>query len=52
MKILIADDDLTSRLLLLTLLKNYGQIHIAMNGRKAVEAVRLAIEAGKPSRKS
>ncbi len=48
MKTLIAEDDFTSRLLLLTLLKNYGEIDIAMNGKEAVEAVRLAIEAGKP----
>lgn len=48
MKILIAEDDFTSRLLLLTLLKNYGQIDIAMHGKEAVEAVRLAIEGGKP----
>jgi two-component system chemotaxis response regulator CheY len=48
MKTLIAEDDFTSRLLLLTLLKNYGPIDIAVNGREAVDAVRVALEAGKP----
>ena len=48
MKTLIAEDDFTSRLLLITLLKSYGQIDIAMNGKEAVEAVRLAIDADKP----
>ena len=48
MKILIAEDDFTSRLLLLTLLKNYGPLDIAVNGKEAVEAARVALEAGKP----
>ena len=48
MKMLIAEDDFTSRLLLLTLLKNYGPLDIAVNGQEAVEAVRIALEAGQP----
>jgi two-component system chemotaxis response regulator CheY len=46
MKTLIVEDDFTSRLLLQELLKSYGPSHIAVNGKEAVEAVRLALEAG------
>jgi two-component system chemotaxis response regulator CheY len=48
MKTLIVEDDFTSRLLLQELLKSYGPSHVAVNGREAVEAVRLALEAGEP----
>ena len=48
MKILIVEDDFTSRLLLQELLKSYGTSHIAVNGKEAVDAVRLALEAGEP----
>jgi two-component system chemotaxis response regulator CheY len=44
MKILIVEDDFTSRLLLQEILKLYGTTHIAVNGREAVEAVREALE--------
>ena len=44
MMTLIVEDDFTSRLLLQQLLKNYGPCHIAVNGKEAVEAVRLALE--------
>ena len=47
MKTLIADDDLTSRLLLEGYLKVHTEIQIVVNGKEAVEAVRLAMEAGK-----
>ncbi len=46
MKTLISEDDFISRVLLQEILKTYGPIHIAVNGREAVEAVRLALEAG------
>jgi two-component system, chemotaxis family, chemotaxis protein CheY len=46
MKILIAEDDFTSRLLLQEILKYYGTSHVAVNGKEAVEAVRIAIETG------
>ena len=46
MKTLIVEDDFTSRLLLQGLLKSYGPSHIAVNGKEAVEAVRLALVAG------
>ena len=48
MKTLIVEDDFTSRLLLQDLLKSYGPSHIAVNGKEAVEAVRQAMEDGKP----
>ena len=48
MKILIAEDEITSRLFLQGLLKSYGPSYIAANGKEAVEAVRLALEAGEP----
>ena len=41
--ILVVEDDFTSRLLLQKLLGNYGSCHIAVNGKEAVEAVRLAL---------
>ena len=48
MKTLIVEDDFTSRLLLQELLKSYGPSHIAVNGREAVEAVRVALAADDP----
>lgn len=48
MKTLIVEDDFTSRLLLQELLKRYGPSHIAVNGKEAVDAVRLALEQGAP----
>jgi two-component system chemotaxis response regulator CheY len=48
MKTLIVEDDFTSRLLLQEFLKGYGPAHIAVNGREAVEAVRLALESSEP----
>ena len=48
MKSLIAEDDLTSRTLLESYLKVYGAINVAENGKEAVEAVRLALEANEP----
>lgn len=48
MKTLIVEDDFTSRLLLQEILKGYGPSHIAVNGKEAVEAVHLALEADEP----
>lgn len=48
MKALIVEDDLTSRLILQEIMKNYGTVHVAVNGQEAVDAVRLALEAGDP----
>ncbi len=48
MKILIAEDDFTSRLLLQEILKNYGTCHVAVNGREAVTAACSARQANEP----
>jgi two-component system, chemotaxis family, chemotaxis protein CheY len=48
MKILIVDDDLTSRLLLREILKNYGNPELAVNGKEAVQSVETALKAGEP----
>jgi two-component system, chemotaxis family, chemotaxis protein CheY len=44
MKTLIAEDDLTSRLLLHGLLKRYGQCDVVTNGRRALEAVSASLQ--------
>jgi len=48
MKTLIVEDDFTSRLLLQEILKSYGPCHIAVNGREAVDAALLSLDAGEP----
>jgi two-component system, chemotaxis family, chemotaxis protein CheY len=48
MKTLIVEDDFTSRLILQELLKGYGPSHIAVNGKEAVDAVRMALDADDP----
>jgi two-component system, chemotaxis family, chemotaxis protein CheY len=48
LKILVVDDDFTNRLLLLELLKFYGAVHVAVNGKEAVEAVVTAIKDKTP----
>ena len=48
MKALIVEDDFSSRILLQELLAPYGQCHIAVNGREAVSAYHIALDAGQP----
>jgi len=48
MKTLIAEDDFTSRTLLQEILKDSGIVHVAVNGKEAVAAVRKAMESGTP----
>lgn len=48
MKILIAEDDFTSRLLLQEILKKYGEVDIAVDGTEAVRAIRTALDSGRP----
>ncbi len=48
MKTLIVEDDFTSRLFLQTFLSRYGECHIAVNGKEAVAAYRIAIDQGSP----
>jgi two-component system chemotaxis response regulator CheY len=45
-KTLIVEDDFTSRLVLQTFLSRYGECHIAVNGREAVEAFGSALNSG------
>jgi len=47
LRALLVEDDFTSRLLLQTFLARYGDCHIAVNGREAVEACRLALDRGR-----
>jgi two-component system chemotaxis response regulator CheY len=44
LRILLVEDNFASRLLLQTFLSRYGECHIAVNGREAVEAFRSALE--------
>src|ERR1700761_8720348 len=44
LRMLLVEDDFTSRLMLQTFLSRYGECHVAVNGREAVEAVRSALE--------
>jgi len=48
MKTLIVDDDFTSRMFLQKILGIYGEVHIAVNGEEAVEAVRSSLEDQQP----
>ncbi len=48
MKTLIVEDDFTSRLLLQGILQAFGETHISVNGKEAIEAVHIALDAGKP----
>lgn len=48
MKILIVEDDFTSRKLLQTILAPYGDCDMAMNGLEAVDAFKAALEANAP----
>ena len=47
-KTLVVEDEFTGRLLLQMTLEKYGEVHIAVNGKEAVEAVHLAIELEAP----
>jgi two-component system chemotaxis response regulator CheY len=48
MKCLIVEDDFAARKLLQIFLSDYGDCFIAVNGYEAVEAVREALNEGKP----
>ena len=48
MKILIVEDDFSSRFLLQKFLADHGTCYIAINGKEAVEAVKTAMDAGDP----
>jgi len=44
MRILVVEDDFTSRRVLARILESYGTCDVAIDGEEAVEAVRLALE--------
>ena len=46
LRALLAEDDFTSRLLLQTFLSRYGDCHVAVNGKEAVDAFRSGLEQG------
>lgn len=46
MKSLIVEDDFTSRLLLQEILKDLGTVHVAVNGKEAIEAVTKELKWG------
>jgi two-component system chemotaxis response regulator CheY len=46
LRVLMAEDDFTSRVVLQGLLSRYGECHIAVNGKEAVEAFQAARQAG------
>ncbi len=48
MKTLIVEDDPTSSFYLKEILKHYGPCDAALDGQKAVDAARAAIDAGEP----
>ncbi|MCE5229368.1 response regulator [bacterium] len=48
MKTLIVEDEFTSRLLLQKMLERYGECHIAVNGREAIEAIHAALDNEAP----
>lgn len=43
LRVLLVEDDFASRLVLQTFLSRYGECHVAVNGREAVEAFRMAL---------
>ena len=45
-RVLLVEDDFVSRLMLQTFHSRYGECHIAVNGKEAVEAFRIALERG------
>ncbi len=48
MRVLIVEDDFTSRKLLQTILTPFGDCDIAVNGKEAVDAFKEALDSGKP----
>jgi two-component system chemotaxis response regulator CheY len=48
MRTLIAEDDFTSRLLMQKLLAPFGESHVAINGREALEAFKAARNKRRP----
>ena len=47
LRTLLVEDDFASRLVLQTFLARYGECHVAVNGREAVDAFRSVLEQGR-----
>ncbi len=48
MRILIAEDDFTSRLYIQKIMGKYGEVHLAVNGKEVVTAVSASLDTDKP----
>lgn len=48
MKTLIVEDDFLIRALLTTLISKYGECHVAVNGKEALEAIGRAFDENQP----
>jgi two-component system chemotaxis response regulator CheY len=48
MKVLVVDDELTTRIVLQETLSRYAEVHICMDGTEAVEACTRALDQGGP----
>jgi two-component system, chemotaxis family, chemotaxis protein CheY len=48
MKTLVVEDDFTSRLLMQGILQGFGSVHMAVNGKEAVDAFRQSVEDKAP----
>ncbi len=48
MKTLIVEDDFLARALLTTLISEYGECHVAVNGKEALEAIERAFDEQSP----
>jgi two-component system chemotaxis response regulator CheY len=48
MRILVAEDDMASRIFMKKLLSKYGDVDIAVDGLEAIDAVLLALKEEKP----
>jgi two-component system, chemotaxis family, chemotaxis protein CheY len=48
LRVLLVEDDFASRLLLQVFLSRYGECHVAVNGREAVNAYAAGLERGQP----
>ncbi|HOP50781.1 MAG TPA: response regulator [Ignavibacteriales bacterium] len=45
MLFLIAEDDLSSRIILQQLLSPYGEVHIAINGQEAIDLFKMSLDS-------
>jgi len=48
MRTLVVEDELTSRLMMQSVLSSYGECHSAVDGEEALEAFRIAVDSGRP----